>query len=328
MPPPEQWGDVASGNYVKKLYSAFPKYPFSLAKARAELAKSAKYSRGFTASSHPDSQQTLGKAALSLVENLKQIGVTLNVKQVTTDEWFGALFAHKNLGAQIISWGVDYPDPADALHFIYDSQYATENAFNTANYKNAQMDKLLKIQQDSVNPKVRADAIANALKFSARDVPYIPIWYQQVAMALKSKYNYDFGTWYLYTPWVAGITASSDSRGPGVDAPGPRAVSVTHRPREPRSFCFGSAAWSSSWSSSRCSCSACSIWHRAARSSCCSATRRPRTPRRSARSGSSTMNDPFLVQYAKWAEGAVHLDFGTSTRTSEPVFRGSRSGSA
>jgi hypothetical protein len=38
-------------------------------------------------------------------------------------------------------------------------------------------------------------------------VPYIPIWYQQVAMALKSKYAYAFGTWYLYTPWVAGITA-------------------------------------------------------------------------------------------------------------------------
>ena len=208
MPPPEQWGDVAPPAYVKKLYASFPKYPFSIAKARAELAKSAKYSKGFTATlPYPDSQQTLGKAALSLAENLKQIGVTLNVKQVTTDEWFGALFAHKNLGAQIISWGVDYPDPADALHFIYDSQYATENAFNTANYKNTQMDKLLKVQQDSVNPKVRADSIGNALKFSARDVPYIPIWYQDVAMALKSKYNYDFGTWYLYTPWVAGITA-------------------------------------------------------------------------------------------------------------------------
>jgi ABC-type transport system substrate-binding protein len=124
---------------------------------------------------------------------------------VTTDAWFTALFAHKNIGAQIISWGVDYPDPADALHFIYDSTAATANNFNTANYRNTQMDKLLHIQQNSVTAKVRADAVANALKLTARDVPYIPIWYQQVAMALKSKYTYDFGTWYLYTPWVAGI---------------------------------------------------------------------------------------------------------------------------
>lgn len=207
MPPPQQWGDVASQAYVAKLYKSFPSYPFSIAKAKAELAKS-KYPNGFTATlPYPDSQQTLGKAALSLAANLKQIGVTLNVQQVTTDAWFTALFAHKDLGAQIISWGVDYPDPADALHFIYDSAAATANNFNTANYKNPQMDKLLHIQQSSVNPKVRADAVANALKLTARDVPYIPIWYQQVAMALKSKYSYDFGTWYLYTPWVAGITS-------------------------------------------------------------------------------------------------------------------------
>jgi peptide/nickel transport system substrate-binding protein len=206
MPPPEQWGDVASGAYVQKLYKSFPKYTFSLAKAKAELAKSA-YPNGFSATlPYPDSQQTLGKAALSLAQNLKQIGVNLDVKEITTDAWFTALFAHKDLGAQIISWGVDYPDPADALHFIYDSQYATANAFNTANYKSPKMDALLKIEQNSVNPKVRADAIANALKFTAQDVPYIPIWYQQVAMALKSQYAYDFGTWYLYTPWVAGIT--------------------------------------------------------------------------------------------------------------------------
>jgi peptide/nickel transport system substrate-binding protein len=205
MPPPQQWGDVAPQSYVAKLYKSFPTYPFSIAKAKAELAKS-KYPNGFTATlPYPDSQQTLGKAALSLAANLKQIGVTLNVQQVTTDAWFTALFAHKDLGAQIISWGVDYPDPADALHFIYDSTAATANNFNTANYKNAQMDKLLHIQQNSVATKVRADAVANALKLTARDVPYIPIWYQQVAMALKSKYTYEFGTWYLYTPWVAGI---------------------------------------------------------------------------------------------------------------------------
>jgi peptide/nickel transport system substrate-binding protein len=207
MPPQQQWGDVAPASFVKSLYATLPTYPFSIAKAKAELAKSA-YPNGFTATlPYPDSQQTLGKAALSLAQNLQQIGVTLNVKQITTDAWFGALFDHKDLGAQIISWGVDYPDPADALHFIYDSQYATANAFNTANYKSPAMDALLKTQQNSVNAKVRAKAIAAALKLGATDAPYIPIWYQQVAMALKSKYNYDFGTWYLYTPWVAGITA-------------------------------------------------------------------------------------------------------------------------
>jgi peptide/nickel transport system substrate-binding protein len=209
MPPPEQWGDLSTPAKLKKLYASFPKYPFNLAKAKSELAKS-KFPNGFTATlPYPDSEQTLGKAALALSQNLKQLGITLNVKQVPTDEWFGTLYSHPTpLGPQIISWGVDYPDPADALHFIYDSTAATANNFNTANYKNAQMDKLLKVQQDTVNPAVRADSVANALKLTARDVPYIPLWYQEVAMALKSKYAYaDFGTWYLYTPWATQITA-------------------------------------------------------------------------------------------------------------------------
>src|SRR5436305_9326591 len=102
MHPQEQWGNVESQKYVQKIYKSFPKYTFSLAKAKAELAKS-KYPNGFSATlPYPDSQQTLGKAALSLAQNLKQIGINLDVTQITTDDWFAGLAAHKDLGAQII----------------------------------------------------------------------------------------------------------------------------------------------------------------------------------------------------------------------------------
>jgi len=209
MPPPQQWGDLMPQSKVKKLYASFPQYSFSVAKAKAELAKSA-YPSGFTATvPFPDSRQELGKAALSLAQNLKQLGITLNVKQETTDDWFNTLYSHPSpLGMQVISWGVDYPDPADALALIYPSQFATANSFNTANYKNSTMDALINRQNNSVNPRVRADAIGKALKLGATDVPYIPVWYQQIAMALNSKYQYKtFGTWYLYSPWARDITA-------------------------------------------------------------------------------------------------------------------------
>src|SRR5262249_9552836 len=137
----------------------------------------------------------------------KTIGITLNVKQITTDDWFGALFAHKDLGAQIISWGVDYPDPADALHFIYDSQYATANAFNTANYKNATMDDELQAQQNSVRRTAGAAQMRGPLGRGATGGPSLPIWYQQIAMALNKKFKYaGFGTWYLFTPWAMNIS--------------------------------------------------------------------------------------------------------------------------
>jgi peptide/nickel transport system substrate-binding protein len=208
MPPPEQWGDLMSQKKVKALYKSLPQYAFSMAKAKAELAKSA-FPNGFTASApYPDSRQELGKALLSLAQNVKTIGITLNVKQVTTDEWFNTLYTHPSpLGMQTISWGVDYPDPADALALIYPSAYATANAFNTSNYKSPAMDALIDKQNASVSPAVRAKAISAALKLAATDVPYIPVWYQQIAMALNSKYKFkNFGTWYLYSPWARDIT--------------------------------------------------------------------------------------------------------------------------
>jgi ABC-type transport system substrate-binding protein len=103
---------------------------------------------------------------------------------------------------------VDYPDPADALSLIYPSANATKNSFNTANYKNPKMDALINEQNKSVTLSQRAAIIAKALRLAATDVPYIPLWYQQFAVALNSKYRYsNVSTWYEYQPWAEDISA-------------------------------------------------------------------------------------------------------------------------
>jgi peptide/nickel transport system substrate-binding protein len=209
MPPPEQWGDVLTQAQAKAFYRTLPKYSYDLAKAKAELAQSA-FPDGFKVTiPYPDSEQTLGKALLVLSQSLKKLGIDLTVKEMPTDAWFASIYNHPTpLGGQVISWGVDYPDPADALHFVYDSAGATKNAFNTANYKSKQMDSFLAQQAKTSNQKLRAAAIKKALRLAAIDVPYLPIWYQDVAMAVNTKLNYKgFGTWYLYTPWALDISA-------------------------------------------------------------------------------------------------------------------------
>jgi peptide/nickel transport system substrate-binding protein len=209
MPPPQQWGGLLAQSQVLAFYKTLPSYSFSIAKAKAEL-KQSPYPHGFTATvPFPDSEPQLGQMALSLAQNLKQIGVTLNVKQITSAAWFNILFGHpKPLGMQVISWVPDYPDPADAAALIYPSSAATKNAFNTANYKKPQMDALLATQNNSVSPSVRAKAIEAVLRLGATDLPYIPVWYDDIGMAINSKYTYaGFGTWFLYSPWVLNIKA-------------------------------------------------------------------------------------------------------------------------
>ena len=209
MPPPEQWGDVLPQDEVADFYEEIPTYEYDLDQAREELEQSA-VPDGFKATvPYPDSEQTLGKALLALSESLKEIGIELTPKEVATDAWFATIYNHPTpLGPQIISWGVDYPDPADALHFIYDSKGATANAFNTANYKSDEMDQYLAEQEQTADQTERAEAIKQALVLAAEDLPYLPLWYQDVAMAVSTDYDYEgFGTWYLYTPWALEITS-------------------------------------------------------------------------------------------------------------------------
>ncbi len=210
MPPPEQWGDVLPQEEVAEFYDELPKYEFDLDKARDELEQSA-FPDGFkTTVPYPDSEQTLGKALLALSESLKEIGIELTPKEVSTDAWFATIYDHPSpMGPQVISWGVDYPDPADALHFVYDSKGATANAFNTANYKSEEMDGHLAEQEQTADQAERAEAIKQALVLAAEDLPYLPLWYQDVAMAVSTDYDYEgFGTWYLDTPWALEITSS------------------------------------------------------------------------------------------------------------------------
>jgi peptide/nickel transport system substrate-binding protein len=208
MPPPQQWGDLMPQSKVQALYKSLPHYTFDLAKAKAELAKSSS-PNGFTATvTFPDAHPELGKALQVLAQDVKSLGITLNVKQVPISEWLNTLYTHPTpMGMQVGNWTPDFPDPADALALIYLGANAHANSFNTANYKSSAMDALIGKESNSISRSVRAKAISQALKLGAVDVPYIPLWYQLFGMALNSKYRYNqFGPWYTYQAWALDIT--------------------------------------------------------------------------------------------------------------------------
>ncbi len=202
-------GRRKSPSKVAAFYKTIPKYPFNLAKAKAELAKSS-VPHGFTANiTYPNSSPELGEALQILAQDLKQIGITLNIKEIPHSQWVNVFYVHHNpLGPQVGEWTPDYPDPADALSLQYPSANAAPNSFNIANYKSKQMDALIARQNNSVKPAVRAAAIEKALKLAAVDLPYIPLFYEDFAMGLNSKYQYNqLGPWYVYQHWADYITA-------------------------------------------------------------------------------------------------------------------------
>jgi peptide/nickel transport system substrate-binding protein len=208
--PANAWPGLLSTEAVEELYAGLPQYEFDLEKAQAELAASS-VPDGFQAAfKYPDAFPEMGKVALSLSENLKEIGVTLTVEEAPLAEWLAERRSHKNLGIGAGIWFMDYPDPANIEYIWLHSKFAVENGLNEANYKNAEVDRLLDEQQRSSDPAVRARALGEVLEIIAVDLPYLPIWFPEVAMSVDDEYVYrNFSPLYIYQPWATYVESRS-----------------------------------------------------------------------------------------------------------------------
>jgi peptide/nickel transport system substrate-binding protein len=210
--PPQQWGPVLPQDQVAKLYAALPKYPYSVAAAKKELAQSAT-PHGFTANKLliPNSLPALVNAAESLSLTLKQIGIILPVQQVGESQWLANLYAHKPaIGIVASEFGPDYADPADYINLLYPSANAAKNNFNTANFKNPQVDKLLQQASSSAANADRAKYLFEVLKISQEQLPYLALWWQDDIMAVQSKYVYENFTGLYYNQnWLSRIFTAS-----------------------------------------------------------------------------------------------------------------------
>jgi peptide/nickel transport system substrate-binding protein len=210
--PPQQWGPVLPQAQVAKLYATLPKYPYSIAAAKKELAQSAT-PHGFTTNKLliPNSLPALVNAAESLSLTLKQIGIILPVEQVGESQWLANLYAHKDaIGIVASEFGPDYADPADYINLLYPSANAVKNNFNTANFKDPQVDKLLTAASSAAADADRAKYLFEVLKISAEQLPYLALWWQDDIMAVQSKYVYENFTGLYYNQnWLSRIFTAS-----------------------------------------------------------------------------------------------------------------------
>jgi peptide/nickel transport system substrate-binding protein len=204
--PPGQWGNLLPKPEIDKIYAGLPQYAFDLDKAKAELAQSA-YPHGLEVDiTFSEARPLMGKVLLVLAKSLEQIGIHLKVEQVTSDRWLNTLFEHKDLGVQSVVFVPDYPDPVNYPEVLLNSKHAVVNDFNLANYRNAKVDDLLARQAKEVDPKQRADLLAGALKQAAEDLPYLPILWPQVGLAVRREFAYPgFSGLYFNQPWATKV---------------------------------------------------------------------------------------------------------------------------
>lgn len=203
IPAPLQWGDVATPDEVRAIYARLPAYAFDLEAAKAELAKSA-HPDGFTADVvFPNSAAPAGRALVSLSETLEQLGITLNVREVPQNTWLAKLYAHKDLGLQYIRLSPDYVDPSNFPGALLPSANAVPNNFNLANFRDAEVDRLLAKQGKTTDAAVRTEALTRVLEIAGEQLPYLPLWWESVPMGLADRFVYEgFNPLYYAENWL------------------------------------------------------------------------------------------------------------------------------
>ncbi|WP_033289803.1 ABC transporter substrate-binding protein [Amycolatopsis jejuensis] len=209
IPTPASWSSIASPDEVQRIYAGLRDYPYDLAKAKAELAQSA-HPQGFTADiSFPDIAPDLGQSLVSLASALKTIGIELRVREQDTTAWAAAQLAHKDLGMNVKGPNPSFMDPSDVITQILASGNAVKNGLNLANYRNPEVDDLLRRQNSTADNAGRREMLARILSIVAEDVPYFPVYSLGTPMALSKKLAYaGFNPLFNLQNWLGSMTAA------------------------------------------------------------------------------------------------------------------------
>ncbi|MEV0588880.1 ABC transporter substrate-binding protein [Nonomuraea sp. NPDC050310] len=205
IPDPVQWGGVLGEAEVKALYASIPQVEFDLAKAKAELAQSASPQGFGDTVTYPNSGPQIGRALLTLAQNLKTIGITLEVKEVPLEQWIAELGAH-SAGIYAGWYFATTGDPSEYVNQLLDGGATGKNGTNIAEYANAEVTKLLADAKASTDDAERGKLLGQALLKSAADLPYQPLWWGEAATAFgPSVTATGFGPYFFVGPWAAKV---------------------------------------------------------------------------------------------------------------------------
>jgi oligopeptide transport system substrate-binding protein len=174
--------------YVQNLDPS-AQYSLDTAKAK-QLLSDAGYANGLTVEFWNRNTPDAKKQDQAIQAMMKQIGVTLNLHEVT---WKDFLSKAMSGTAQMYysGWMQDFPDASDFLNTLFNSTQAPENNMN--NYSDKQVDAWLNEAQFSNDPQQRIDLYGKVINKVMSDAAWIPMT-QTIGYACVSPWVHGFYT--------------------------------------------------------------------------------------------------------------------------------------
>jgi peptide/nickel transport system substrate-binding protein len=173
------------------------KHGTDLAKARALLAE-AGFPNGFKSTLSFDLSEATTREPMAILmqESFKKIGVEVTLEKVPGSNWF-AQMASKTMPmviAEFYGW-LDYPD----YFFFWTFDGKNNSVFDTANYVNPELDKLIDTARFTRDPAVYNETLGKMVDIVMTELPRIPL-YTRFADYAMQKDVHGFEYWFHTHP--------------------------------------------------------------------------------------------------------------------------------
>jgi peptide/nickel transport system substrate-binding protein len=202
--PPVLLRGLAPKAQVQALLKSIPQYPNSIAKAKAELAKSG-YPHGFSATF--DSPGLYDTEEQAIAGELAKIGINLKVNDIGINAWLAEVFGPRDKMGILYSGLGCFPDVAFIPNLLLSSKQAKPGALNIADYTSPVMDNLITQGLRTTAPAKRFAIYGKLVKQAATDVPYIPVYSADDNNAFSNGFSWPgrTGFWFAQSGWALGI---------------------------------------------------------------------------------------------------------------------------
>lgn len=177
--------------------ASLPVYEYDLDKAREELAQSS-VPDGFELEiTYLDSIPELGRISLALSEQLADIGITLDVKEITASQWNAEI----GDGNHAVAW-MSYTPPVP-------TDWPTDwllGEWNPANWQNPEVFALIAEGLTATDPAARVETVIDATEIALDEGIYAPVYWGTTTTAFGPRVTAtDVTSYYFLTNWTQAL---------------------------------------------------------------------------------------------------------------------------
>jgi peptide/nickel transport system substrate-binding protein len=197
--PARALSSIASPAQISQLLSSVNTYPYSLAKAKQELAESA-YPHGFSTTLYEYNYGSSVDISEAIAAELGKIGITAHIKvSPTLTAWQAVMTGPASGRTTQFSTGWCTGPDVSGYDLALGSANAKQGEWNTADYTPPAVDSLLNAGIATSDPAKRFAIYSSLIKDLQADLPYIGLYMESTSIALSSKFTVpDFANNYWF----------------------------------------------------------------------------------------------------------------------------------